>query len=154
MFTTVDDIRSEAGFDNNCNIDDTVIEKYGDRAHGILLSKVALRYNLTTIAENFTGSEAETLLIACEELLAAGYLLRKEYGPDALDSDKDGKKKIDEAMEILDKVSSGEIPLIDSNNNEYVTNDQFNAESTEPEKEDEDGNWETAENYFTLDDEF
>lgn len=154
MFTTVDDIRSEAGFDNNCNVDDTLIEKYGDRAHGIILSKIALRYNLTTITENFTGSQAEELLIAIEELLSAGYLLRKEYGPDALDADKDGGRKINEAMELLDKISSGEIPLIDSNNSEYVTNDQFNAEATEPMQEDEDGNWEDAENYFTLQDEF
>lgn len=154
MFSTVDNIRSEAGFDNNCNIDDTVIETYGNRAYGIVRSKISRMYSLTTLAENFTGSDAEALLVACEELLAAGYLLRKEYGPDALDSDKNGTLKINEAMELLDKIATGEIPLIDSNNSEYATNDQYNAEATEPETEDDEGNWEKAENYFTLEDEF
>lgn len=118
-YTTSAKVRSEAGFDGNYNIHEPVIERYLEQAEAYVKSFIAGRYALASLTTNFTGSQAETTLSRITELLAAGFLLQKEYGSDAQDTDKDGYKKQEEALAMLKDITTGTLKLIDSLGNEY-----------------------------------
>ena len=111
-FSTTARVRTESGFDGNSNVADATIAEYLDQANGVVLSYVGARYRITALSGTlFTGSQGEKFLKRVEELLASGYLLIKEYGADALDSDKDGYKKVNEAEELLTQIMEGKIRL-------------------------------------------
>lgn len=121
-FSTEARVRTESGFDGNSNVSSTLITEYLNQANGVVLSYVGARYRITALSGAlFTGSQAENMLKRIEELLASGYLLIKEYGADALDSDKDGYKKVEEALELLTQIMEGKIRLLDVNGDEIET---------------------------------
>lgn len=97
-FTTADKVRDEAGFAGNSNITDTQINEMISQANGQVFSYVASRYdgkNLNSSNSDFNGSKAEQLLVRAETLLAAGYLLIREY-PDAPNEMTDGYRRLSE----------------------------------------------------------
>jgi len=119
-YSTISAIRSEAGLTNNENIEVALIKAYQNKATSIVKSMVSRRYSLSAMATNFSGSQAEAYLQRCEELIAAGNLLTKEYGYEE-DGTPKGKYKVDEAMEMLKGIMSGDMILLDSNDTEYAS---------------------------------
>lgn len=119
-YTDTDNVRMEAGMVNNANIDnETQIEPLIDEAHAELLGRISARYSLTAFNQNFTGSQAKDLLTRIETLLAAGYLLQREY-PQEEGDNAEGDSRIQRAMDLLDSVLGGKLKLIDSNGNEFA----------------------------------
>jgi hypothetical protein len=118
-YSTVARVRTEAGFDGNANVTDAYIQAYLDQATNIVNGKVFFRYAPSTFTANFSGSQAEATLQRCEELLAAGYLLAKEYGAENV-GEKSGKEKIKMAMDLLCMIADGDMLLLDSNGAIYA----------------------------------
>jgi hypothetical protein len=121
-FTTVERVRSEAGFDANSLVTDATIQEYLDQGHAIVLGVVAGVYSVSSLAGVlFTGSHAEDYLKRAEELIAAGYLLQKDYGSQEFDTDKDGIRKFQEGMDRLTALTEEPpVRLLDVNNDEFT----------------------------------
>ncbi len=65
--------------------------------HSIVVSNIASRYDTTLLTgSNFEGSQAFEYLKTAEILIAAGLLLQKEFGDEALNTDKEGTKRIEQ----------------------------------------------------------
>ncbi len=113
-YSNIANVRTESGFDWNTNILDTLLTSYLEQSHGVVVSYVASRYNITKLvaSTDFTGSQAEQMLVRVETLLASWYLMIKEYWPDGANTDKDWYKKVDEAMELLMMISKWDLRLI------------------------------------------
>ena len=123
-YTSTARVRTEAGFDGNPNVSDDMIDAYLVQSHGIVQSYVAAVYVLGNFSDsnpNFVGSQAEGVLKRAEELIAAGYVLLKEYGSEGLNTDKDGQKKIAEGEKLLQRLAQKDNPLrlVDSLGNEF-----------------------------------
>lgn len=119
-FTTVDRVRDESWFTWELNISDNSINWYLIQANWIIISNIATVYDASKLIWSlFVWSHAENMLKRIEELLASGYLLIKEYGPEWRDTDKDGYIKIKEAEKLLDKIINGDIKLFDINYVEF-----------------------------------
>ena len=121
-YTTNQLVRDESGFTNNSDLTEATLTSYVGLAHGAVVGFVARIYDITALATNFTGSQAEGYLQSVETLWASGLLLIKEYGAEAQDSDKDGYKKLQLAKSMLQDIEDGKIILLDSNNAEYTEN--------------------------------
>lgn len=120
-FSTVDNVRSEAGFTNNSDVTNPNIQRHLDRATNRIRSVISVRYLLNELSgSNFTGSPAETLLKLIEEQLAAGYLMSQEYGAEDTNP-KNGKAKIAEAEKILGELAAGKQILIGVDSAEFPT---------------------------------
>lgn len=118
-YSTVAKIRQGAGFVNNANITDANITTLQTRAFNVIKSYVSGRYDIDDLSgSTFTGSAAEELLKGIEELLGVGYLLLDEYGA-IQDGDKNGQRKVDQAMAMLKDIKDGKIKLLDTNNDEF-----------------------------------
>ena len=123
-YSTTQAVRSEAWFEKNPNVLEPTIAAYLSQATWIVQSYVSAVYKLNNLkpgALNFAGSQAEGVLKRAEELFAAGYLLMKEYWLQALATDKDGQRKIQEAEKLLQRLIDWKHPLrlIDSEWNEF-----------------------------------
>lgn len=113
-YSTVTRVRTEAGFDGNDNITDTYMQTFLDQATQVVNGYVYFRYVPSTFHVNFSGSQAQTALQRCEELLAAGYLMNKEY-PAEQGHAAAGKAKVDQAQSMLQMIKDGDVLLLDSN---------------------------------------
>lgn len=147
-YTTTTLVRSESGFDNNSDVTDATITSYINMAHGSVKGFVARIYDISALDTDFTGSQAKDYLEGIETLWASGLLLIKEYGAEALDSDKDGYKKLELAKSLLMDLEEEKVILLDSNDEEYSRNDADAAGTVQY------GDCEEDENIFDLDDVF
>lgn len=110
-YTTVDDIRREAGFTNNANITDAVINSRRIDAEDEINSELTGIYTVPF------GSPAPRVINNITKLLAAGYLLLAEYGAVTTGSNKEGNAKITEARGMLDSLKSRKLLLTDASGN-------------------------------------
>jgi len=91
VYVSTTRVRAEAGFTGNTNVTDTSIDVYISQAHAIVQSFIAASYDITKFTSanaDFVGSHAEGYVERAEELIAAGYLLMKEFGTDDFDAGK------------------------------------------------------------------
>ena len=120
MYTTIDKIRYEAGFQDNFNILDSTIENYQTEANAHVNSIVGSRYNLSKLTGAvFTNSGAQKLLDMIEKLLAAGNLENSEYPGEEGDDTQSGQIKISKASDMLEQISLGNIKLLDTSFAEF-----------------------------------
>lgn len=112
QYTTVDDIRKSAGFDNNRNISNSHIERFRQVAQAEVNGALSGRYTvpLDEPINDFVS------YITTE--LAAGYLMKDQYGEYGSVKSDEAKDKIDWANKQLEKIRNGEIVLTDSAGNE------------------------------------
>jgi hypothetical protein len=105
-YCSINDIREEAGFNDNSYINDGQIEIFRQTAESEVKSSIYKLYSLplSTIPDIIKG---------VVRLLAAGQLLYKEYGAEADGTSKDGIEKIKEARSILKEIRNGSIILLD-----------------------------------------
>lgn len=121
-YATTQQIRDEAGFTNNQNITTTQIGDYQTRAYNVIISYVAATYSLATLTgATFSGSPAQTFLKQVEILLAAGYLLQKEFAGQPK-GENEGANKVKTAMSMLDDLKSGKIRLLDTAGVQFPSN--------------------------------
>lgn len=75
-------------------------------------SYVGIRYQIPNTGDtNFIGSSAALMLESIEITLGSGLLLKKEYGPEGKNSDKDGYRMIDDANDLLTDIRENKIAL-------------------------------------------
>jgi hypothetical protein len=81
-YTTIDNVRFEAGFVGNPDVTDAEILEYIEEVHGTILSRLATKYDISFLDasnSNFVGSPAAYKLALIERYRAAGSLLVAEY---------------------------------------------------------------------------
>lgn len=106
-YTTADDVREEAGFSNNQYITDQIVyDKLIKAQSEVNASLVIGGYALPLTA-------VPEIVANATMLLAAGYLLTKEYGPEHSGTNKEGTLKIAQARDLLKKIESGGAGLVD-----------------------------------------
>lgn len=110
-YASIDEIRIEAGFQNNTDVTDQMIADRREDAESEIKSvlyvagyTLPLQAPVPPIIKNIT------------KLLAAGYLLLQDYGVLSEGTNKEGIKKISLARELLEKIRTKEIVLIDQLN--------------------------------------
>ena len=133
VYVSTASVRSEAGLDGNTDIIDTKIDRYITQAHARVQSFAAAVYDitlLTTANADFVQSQAESVLVRAEELIAAWYLLASEFGTnDFDDTKKEWLKKVAEWERILMSLYDEKKPLIllDVNGEEFTRKPASNA---------------------------
>jgi len=114
----LDEIREEAGFTNNDNIEDERIFRMRARTEGEVNASLVTKYSIPLNTQPYwTDSPAQEMVRQITVLLAAGWLLWQEY-PDERESgtSKDGLVKIKEARSILKAIREDNLILLGSDN--------------------------------------
>ena len=106
-YCSVADVRTEAGFENNANISDAVVDSRRIDGEQEINGELYEVYTLP-----FTAPIPHQIQ-QVNRLLAAGWLLLKEYGVMTSGGSHDGEAKLNEARGILSKIKSREITLTD-----------------------------------------
>ncbi len=107
-YVTVDEVRQEAGLTNNRYIaDELIFTKLIESESEVNASLVIGGYDLplTEVPQDVKNAT---------KLLAAGYILTIDYGPEFAGTNKDGEKKIKMARDILSGIETGDKPLVSS----------------------------------------
>lgn len=113
-YCSINDVREEAGIQNNPYISDVYIAGQRTRAQSVLNSALKGTYTVPFTAPVPGILERMTIL------LTAGYILKREYGGGALGTNADGQAKIDEVMRtdednpgLLQQILNGTLQLVD-----------------------------------------
>lgn len=109
MYSTITNIRKEAGFTGNTNILDADITSFQEAAYSHINGILSRTYTLPL-------SETPDILELIERRLAAGHLLLEQYGEEAEGTDREGETKVKWAEDMLAKIESGEIQLLNTSN--------------------------------------
>ena len=108
-YTSIYDIRKQAGFEDAFGILDEVISDYRQEAEDEFEGRIASRYSTPLSSKPKIGRQIVNLL-------AAGNLLIKEYGMEAdIETSKSGARMLDRANELIEKIVAGTLQLIDEN---------------------------------------
>ena len=108
-YTTVDDVKREAGMSDNENIADEDVQDFITTAESIINGRLVGKY---TIPFSFTDTPGIIERI-CRGL-AAAYLLMQEYGPMSPGDSKDGEAKETLMMKLLKELQRGETVVVDN----------------------------------------
>jgi len=115
QFTTVALTRAEAGFANNANVTDPVIQVFVDAANGEVASNLSNRYYLPLSNNtNYASSLTESYLKQLTTNLAAGLLLLRQYEGMGGDMDDLALAKIQSSRSQLREIQKGERILVGS----------------------------------------
>lgn len=120
-YATVDEVRAEAGLSRNKWIKDAfVYEKLVMSESEVNGSLVLAGYSLPldTVPANVKNATI---------LLAAGYVLTTDYGPEHSGTNKDGEARIARARKILAGIESGKTPLVDAQGAQITTGAQMSG---------------------------
>ena len=120
-YTSVFDIRRQAGFEEAYGISDEIIFDYRSESENEFESRIATIYSTPLSSKPKIGRQIVNLL-------TAGNLLIKEYGTEAdIETSKSGQRMLDRADELIKKIIDGELKLIDDDGNLIGDRDTFGA---------------------------
>lgn len=105
-YATLNEVREEAGFEDNPDITDSLVDDYRAMAEGKV--KSALHYAGYTMPLAMTPS----VVRMASRLIAAGMILNKDYGQSAEGTTKEGNAKIEEGEKLLKQIKDDEIVLV------------------------------------------
>lgn len=108
LYASVDEVRDEAGLNDNPWITSQVIASKLSQAQSEVNGSLAIG-GYTLPLETVPDLVKNATL-----MLAAGYVLTKDYGPEHTGTNKDGQLKIKMAKDILMKIEKGKASLIDN----------------------------------------
>lgn len=142
-YSTVKDIRREAGFDENDNVLDIWISDARDDAES------QVKGALSVAGYTLPLTQVPPIIRNIVKKIAAGNVLLQDYGAGAEGTNKEGKAKIDYGERLLDKIMNKDIVLVDIEQ----TTEQAQTDSIEgfPNDEDPDPEDETQGFMFTRD---
>ncbi|GAF69367.1 unnamed protein product, partial [marine sediment metagenome] len=110
-YTSLWDIRKQAGFEEAFGIKDETISDYREEAENEFDSAIVSIYVLPL-------STKPKLVRQIINLLAAGNLLIKEYGMEAdVEISKSGQRMLDRAYMLIEKIVDGTLKLLDGDGN-------------------------------------
>lgn len=107
LYATVSDVRDEAGMQDNRWISDVYISSKLKAAMGTVDSYIGGIYD-TPFAAPIPEQIAHITIV-----LAAGYVLQREYGSTTAGTSKDGNAKVAWAITELEKLRDGKTQLVD-----------------------------------------
>jgi len=114
-YTTLDDIRDEAGFSEFDRVTDVQVNNARIKAEAEINSACS-------IAGYTLPFEVDVpLLYSVATLLAAGFLLTRAYGSGAEGTNKDGIIAKNDARKTLTSIQKGELMLVDAQGNQLPT---------------------------------
>lgn len=126
MFSTVANVKSEAGMSQNDNITSDMVTGYITQADGEINSALFEQYVLPL-------SETPDLIEFISRQLAAGLLLTKEFGYEDNLSEA-GREKVRNARSQLDRIASRKLILVKSDGTAMPTKESgtvaFNPKSS------------------------
>lgn len=129
-YTTLYNIRKQAGLTNNPYVTDGTLETYRKRAENEVNSYIFNGYQLPL--QDSTGANVVPFIIEnCTVLLAAGYIDYQEFGKEG-----EGVKWLGEARGILKQIRDNKQRLIDSYGNEFAQKDRANTIQSYPDSVD------------------
>lgn len=132
-YTTLSEIRFEAGMQSNKYVTDVYIAECRLAAQAEIDAALKFRYTVPF-------DPVPELVSYIAKVLAAGMVLVREYGPQAEGTSKEGKNKLDEARDLLKKIQDGVIDLVDAIGNPISATNRVtgwpNAETEDAEPED------------------
>ncbi len=140
-YTSLYQIRVQAGLTNNPFINDSRLERKRKQAENEINSAIFARYPLPL-------SEVPPLLNTICDLLAAGYINFEEFGPDG-----EGKKWLGEARGILKRIMDGTQRLIGVDGSELSTNANTGKLHSFPQNDGTEDT-DTSERLFSIDKEY
>jgi len=117
-YCLLDEVREEAGFRNNDNIEDERVFRLRARSEGEINASLITRYSLPLNTQTYwEDSPAQELIRQIAILLSAGWLLWQEY-PDERGNGTslDGLVKIKEARSMLKDIRNNNLILLGSDN--------------------------------------
>lgn len=110
-----EEVRSEAGLTNNKWIEASVYQDKIKKAQSEV--NTSLRVGGYTLPLTVIPEVVKHATI----LLAAGYVLTRDYGPENAGTSKDGERKIQQARALLKGIENGSQPLTDDNTGEKLS---------------------------------
>lgn len=108
MYCTVEDVKDEASMSDNPFLTDEEVTKKIKNAESVINGFIITKYSVP-----FEDDAVPYLINHIAVQLAAGMILKKDYGPMAPGDSKDGQAKHDDAMDLLMKLQKGTITLTD-----------------------------------------
>ena len=130
-YTTVDDVKKEAGMSDNENIADEDVQDFIITAQSIINGRLVGKY---TIPFSFTDTPGIIERI-CRGL-AAAYLLMQEYGPMSPGDAKDGEAKEALMMKLLKELQRGETVVVNNDGVSMLSKENM-ATSYQPKSSDD-----------------
>jgi len=131
-YATVEEVREEAGLTNNRWIPASVYQEKLVAAQGEVNASLKIGgYTLPL-------TEVPAIVKNATILIAAGYTLLKDYGPEHSGTNKDGNQKLTEGRKLLQKIEQGGQVLVDAQGENISRSDRINgypdetAEDLEP----------------------
>jgi hypothetical protein len=110
MYSTVEKIKSEAGFENNPNMTDEKVGEQQTSAYAVVQSTISTMYDTNKLqVENadFDGSPAQAYLEHLERILGASYLLNAQYAVNSMGGTLEQAKDLyDQARSKLNDIAS------------------------------------------------
>jgi hypothetical protein len=123
-YTSLDEIRNQAGFKEAFGISNENISGYREEAENEFESAISVVYTVPL-------STKPKLVRQIVNLLAAGNLLIKEYGMEAdIEISKSGQRMLNRAYELIGKIVDGKLKLLDEDGNEIGVKNSNNLAST------------------------
>jgi len=117
MYTTVEEVKAEASLSKNNFITDEEVESKINNADSVINAYLSGKYPIP-----FTTPPYMIKLIST--YLAAGYLLKKDYGPMHPGDSKDGDDKIKMGMDMLRDLQKGKITLTKDDGSSLLADDK------------------------------
>lgn len=117
MYTTVAEAKAEASLTKNNFITDEEVEAKIKKADSLINAYLIGKYAVPIGDIENEDKPVPELIQLISTWLAAGYLLKKDYGPMHPGDSKDGADKISDAMKELIKLQKGSVTLTDNDGN-------------------------------------
>jgi phage gp36-like protein len=105
MYSTIAEVKSEASLTDNLYITDAEVTTKINNADAVINAYLSGKYTIPFTTPPF-------MIVLISTYLAAGYLLKKDYGPMAPGDSKDGDDKIKLGMNMLVDLQKGKITLM------------------------------------------
>lgn len=126
QYCSIADIRRVAGYKNNVNITDSMIDLKRRAAQAEINSSLIGRYTVPFAAP------INPKIAELTKELAAGFLLLDDFGPFTANTTKDGQARVDEVRAYLLALKNGDKYLTDDAGNDISTSGSSNNISSWP----------------------
>jgi hypothetical protein len=111
---SIESVRDEAGLDDNRNIDDGKIAERRDHAEDEVLGRLAAAGYVIPLQSSNGALYVPPMVENIARILAAGYLLKQEYGAITEDAEKNGDDKIEQAYAMIKDIQEQRVTLVDT----------------------------------------
>ncbi len=126
-YVSIEDIRLEAGFQNNTNLDDSVFATRRDQAEAEINGRLAAAGYTIPLQGSNGSAYTPPLIENIARLLSAGYVLNQDYGATTEGSTKAGNEKLKQANRLLSDIQNQNIVLLDTTGSTLVRTSQVSG---------------------------